>query len=62
MARPIEAKKHLIEKYQELVWALSFQDYSCADIGVIMNRSRSVIKRIVDKRPSDYKVKWVKVS
>jgi IS30 family transposase len=62
MARPIKAEKHLIEKYQELVWALSSQDYSSAAIGKIMNRSRSVIKRLIDKRPKDYKTKWVKVS
>ncbi len=27
MARPSTKKKHLVEKYQELVWALSLQDY-----------------------------------
>lgn len=56
-------KQHLLDKYKELVWALSLQEeYTHADIGVIMNRDRSVIKRVVDERPSDWKPKWVKVS
>lgn len=60
MARPQEKKKYLIEKYHELVWALSQQDYSNADIGLVMNRHRSVIKRVVDQMPKDWTPKWVK--
>lgn len=61
MPRPTEKKQHLIDKYQELAWALSLQDYTAADIGVILNRHRSVIKRILDKKPVDWHPKWVKV-
>jgi len=62
MARPTAKKKYLIEKYHEIVWALSMQDYSSADIGVVMNRHRSVIGRIIEKRPKDYKPKWIKAA
>lgn len=61
MARPKTSKQYLISKYQELVWALSLQDgYSAADIGIIMNRHRSVITRAIAKRPKDWTPKWVK--
>lgn len=61
MGRPTETQKHLIDKYHELVWALSFQDYSFEDIGKIMNRHRSVIKRVCAGMPEGWKPKWVKV-
>lgn len=61
MARPTENKKHLIQKYHELVWALSLQDYNNQEIGDIMNRSRSVILRVVKKKPEGWTPKWVKV-
>lgn len=60
MARPNANKIHLIDKYQELAWALSVQGYNNEEVGIILNRSRSVIKRVVDKMPSDWKPKWVK--
>jgi len=60
MARPDNKKKHLIEKYNELVWALAHQDYTAADIGVIMNRHRSVILRVISKKPREWTPKWVK--
>lgn len=63
MARPKATKQHLIDKYHEIVWALSLQeDYSAADIGRIMNRDRSVIGRVIAKRPRGYRPKWVKAS
>lgn len=62
MARPEKAKLHLIEKYQELVWALGIQGYNNNDIGVIFNRNRSVIKRVRDKMPRGWKPKWVKAT
>lgn len=61
MARPSNAKKHLIDKYYEIVWALSCQEeYRQTDIGIIMNRDRSVIKRAIAKKPKGWKPKWVK--
>lgn len=63
MARPTAKKRYLIDKYHEIVWALSLQDgYSSADIGLIMNRHRSVIGRVIEKRPKDYRPKWVKAA
>lgn len=60
MARPTNKKKHLIEKYQELVWALSLQGYNNEEVGIVFNRSRSVIKRVIDKMPTGWEPKWVK--
>lgn len=63
MARPPKKKQHLIDKYHEIVWALSLQEeYSDADISIIMNRDRSVIGRIRKTRPKDYRPKWVKAT
>lgn len=56
-------KGHLREKRNELIWALSLpeQGYNHSEIGEIFNNmNRSTIKRIVDKRPKEYKAKWVK--
>ena len=55
-------EQHLKDKRQELVWALSLQDYKDAEIGRIFNMSRVAIKRITDNMPKDYKVKWVKTN
>ena len=61
MPRPTQEKKHLIDKRDELIWALSYQDYNGQDIGVIFNINRSSVKHIIDKKPKDYKPKWTKV-
>ena len=60
MPRPTQEKKHLIDKRDELIWALSYQDYNGQDIGVIFNINRSSVKHIIDKKPKDFKPKWVK--
>lgn len=61
MPRPTQEKRHLIDKRNELIWALDIQDYNYEEIGVIFNGlNRSSIKRIVEKRPPDWKPKWVK--
>ena len=62
MARPTKQKQYLIDKYHEIAWALSMQDFSSADIAVILNRHRSVIGRIIAKRPKGYRPKWVKAA
>jgi hypothetical protein len=54
-------KEHLREKRNELIWALSLQDYSFADIGSIFGIDRSTVLRIIKTKPRDWKVKWVKV-
>lgn len=61
MPRPSAKKQHLIDKYYELVWALSHQGYDSSEIGIIMNRHRSVILRILAKKPEGWTPKWVKV-
>lgn len=54
-------KKHLRDKRIELIYALSLQDYENVEIGEIFNINRSSVMRIINKRPKDYKVKWIKV-
>ena len=61
MARPSGNIHHLIDKYKELAWALSMQGYNNEEVGVILNRSRSVILRIIAEKPKDWTPKWVKV-
>lgn len=53
-------EKYLQEKRDELVWALSEQEYSGAQIARIFGTDRTTIKRIIDKKPENYKPKWVK--
>jgi IS30 family transposase len=54
-------ENHITEKRKELIWALSLQDYSFAQIGRIFNIHRSTVLRIVEKMPKNYKPKWVKI-
>lgn len=61
MGRPTQEKQHLIDKYKELTWALAFQGYDEVEIGVIMNRDKSVIHRIKKEMPKKWEPKWVKV-
>ena len=56
-----KVKRHLVEKRNELIWALSLQDYPNVDIGGVFNLNRSTIKRIMAKKPRDWKPKWQKV-
>ena len=56
----IEIEKHIKDKQYELIWALSLQDYAQAQIARIFNTSPTAIMRIINKRPKDYKVKWIK--
>lgn len=54
-------EEHLKDKRTELIWALSQQDYTDAQIARIFNCNRVTIMRIVAKKPKDYKAKWIKV-
>lgn len=56
-----KVEKHLKEKRDELIWALSLQDYTQAQIARIFGVYRSTVKRIVDRKPRDWKPKWQKV-
>lgn len=57
-----EAIKELLDtKRTELIWALSLQEYTQEDIAYMLrDADRSTISRIINKRPSDWKPKWVK--
>jgi hypothetical protein len=54
-------ENHVREKRDELIWALSIQDYTHAQIGRIFNLNRSTILRILADKPKDWKPKWIKV-
>lgn len=60
MARPTKEVRHIFEKRAELIWALSNQDYNGQEIADMFNISRSVVKRIIDKKPEGWKPKWIK--
>lgn len=55
-------KEHLRFKRNELIWALSQQDYTFADIGEIFNLERSTILRIVRRMPRDWVSPWWKIT
>lgn len=69
MAKPLEVDNtteripvHLREKRNELIWALSLQDYNNSQIGLIFNMNRSTAFRIIGSKPRDWKPKWVKAT
>ncbi len=54
-------KQHLLDKRDELIWALSLQDYTQADLCRIFNIThRSTVLRILARKPSDWSPKWVR--
>ena len=54
-------KEHLREKRNEIIWALLAQGYKYSEVGEIFNNlNRSTILRIDDKKPKNYKPKWIK--
>jgi len=53
-------KKHIKEKRDELIWALSQQDYSRSEIGSIFGLNGSTVSRIIDEKPKDWETKWIK--
>ena len=53
-------KKHIKDKRDELIWALSIQDYSLAEIGTVFGLNSSTIMRIIRNKPKDWQPKWVK--
>lgn len=56
-------KDLLDNKRIELIWALSLQNYTQEDISYILrDANRSTISRIINKRPTEWKPKWVKHS
>jgi len=57
----MSVKKHLIDKRDELIWALSIQDYTFADMCEVFNiKHRSTIMRIVARKPAGWVPRWVK--
>lgn len=55
-----EIEQHLKDKREELIWALSLQDYTDAQIARIFGMSRMAIKRIKATMPKDWVPKWIK--
>lgn len=55
-------KEVLETKRNELIWALSLQEYTHDDIAFIFFniKDRSTITRIINKKPTDWQPKWVK--
>ncbi len=53
--------KHERDKRVELIWALALQDYSAASIARIFGIAhRSTVLRILQKKPRDWRPKWVR--
>ena len=51
----------LDQKRNELIWALSLQDYTHEDIAnILRNADRSTVTRTINKMPKGWKPKWVK--
>ncbi len=56
--QPLE--QYLLEKRNEIIYALSSQDYNEAQIGRIFRLSRVSVHRILKDKPNGYRPKWVK--
>ena len=61
--KSLKTKKHILEKRDELIWALAIQqEYSFSDVARIMNiKHRSTIFRIVDRKPKNWTSPWKKI-
>jgi len=55
-----QIKPHLKNKRNELIWALSKQEYNYTEIGSIFNLSRSRIHVIVQAMPKGWVSPWAK--
>jgi len=53
-------ESHILDKRNEIMWALDVQKYTYAQIGRMFNLHRSTVMRICKGRPATWKVKWVK--
>ena len=69
MARPKHVEnlqdaidRHLQDKRNQLIWALSLQDYNLTQIGKVFNRDKATIMRIMREKPDGWRPKWIKVS
>ena len=51
----------LLDTRNQLIWALTFQEYELLEIGKIFNLDRATIYRIQKKMPEGWEPKWVKV-
>ena len=54
-------KQYLKEKREQLMWAMSEQDYSLADIGAIFGLPKSTAHDIIKKKPEGWVSPWVKI-
>lgn len=53
-------EEYLMEKRDEIIFALSCQDYTEAQIGRMFRLPRSQIHRMLKRKPAGYSPKWVK--
>ena len=53
-------EKYLIEKRAELIWALSLQEYTNAQIARIFRLPEENTIYIIKQRPKDWLPKWIK--
>ena len=54
-------RQHLLDKRDELLWALSDQGYNLADLCVIFNIThRNTVLRIINRKPAGWVSRWVK--
>lgn len=61
--RPVDktVERHLLDKRDEIMWALKFQDYKNAEIARIFNVHRSLVNQVVRRMPEGWVPKWRKV-
>lgn len=55
-----QLEPYLIDKRNEIMWALAKQGYTTTDIGRIFNMSKSRASVIIREMPINYTVKWIK--
>lgn len=55
-----QIEEHLLQKRKELMFALSKQDYTTAQIGRLFNISRARAHAIIKTMPVGWRTPWVK--
>ena len=58
---PRRVDRYIRDKRDELIWALSHQDYSLGQIGDMFNMKKVSVQRVLTRKPRGWTPKWVKI-
>lgn len=57
MPRPTKEQLHLFKRREEMIFTLDYEGYNGEEIGTMVGLSRSVVNRILKRKPKGWKPK-----